>query len=125
MRVDVARVPTARERAAAVTRPERAPEGRRHRALLAADVERRAVCVLDDRDQAAVASEALGRTEPRASSAAMEVSRGVVIDSCYCIQLSAVFQFIVLMLRAFCEYSDIRNRPEVAAAETSNWLLSI
>ena len=58
MRVDEARAAAARERAAAIARPERAPERRRHRALLAADVERRAALVLDDRDQAAVAREA-------------------------------------------------------------------
>ena len=73
VRVDVARATAARERAAAIARPERALERRRHRALLAADVERRAALVLDDRDHAAVAARrftvSIGRSERPAPSA--------------------------------------------------------
>jgi hypothetical protein len=58
MRIDVAAVVAARERAVAVARPQRALERRRDRAALAADVERRAVLVLNDRDQAPVTREA-------------------------------------------------------------------
>jgi hypothetical protein len=71
--VDVAHVPAAGERAAAVTRPKRAPERRRDRPLFTADVERSPSLVLEDCDQAPVATEALdgfdwqvGATNPSA-----------------------------------------------------------
>ena len=63
MRVDVARAVAARERAAAIARPERALERRRDRALLSTYVERRAALVLYDRDQATVAGEPLDRLD--------------------------------------------------------------
>jgi hypothetical protein len=47
MRVNVARVPATGNEQAAIARPECASERRRDRPLLAADVERRAVLVLD------------------------------------------------------------------------------
>jgi hypothetical protein len=59
VRVDVVLAIAARERAAAVPRPERALEQRRHRALLAPDVERRALGIFRDPDEAAVAAQAL------------------------------------------------------------------
>jgi len=59
MPVDVTVIPAARKRAAAIPGPERTSQRRRYRAVLAADIERRAVLVLDDRDQTTVAGEAL------------------------------------------------------------------
>ena len=58
MRMHVEPIATAREGAAAVARPERTAQLRRDDALLAPDVERRAVMILNDLDDAAVAGEA-------------------------------------------------------------------
>jgi hypothetical protein len=58
VRVDVAAVVASGERAVPVARPERALERSRDGPALAANVERRAVLVLDDRDEAPVAGEA-------------------------------------------------------------------
>ncbi len=65
MRFDEPRAVTARERAVPIARPKRAPERRRHRALLATHVERRAAFILRHDDDARVAREALHRFERR------------------------------------------------------------
>src|SRR5690606_31978573 len=59
MSVDVTLPMAAGKCAAAIARPERAPQRRRDRAALSSDVERHAALVLRDRDQAAVAAEPL------------------------------------------------------------------
>jgi hypothetical protein len=59
MRIDVPRVMASRKRAMPIACPQRALQRRRHRALLAADVERRAAFVLDNGDDGAVARDAL------------------------------------------------------------------
>src|SRR6185503_8044415 len=64
---DEPRAVTTRERAVSITRPNRAPNRRRHRALLATHGERRAALVLRDDDDARIARNALHRLERRVS----------------------------------------------------------
>ena len=63
MSVDIARLVAAREGAPAIAGPKRAFQCRRDGAPLASDVERRAVLVLNDRNQAAVAGQAPDRLD--------------------------------------------------------------
>ena len=79
VRVDVVRTPATRKRAAAVARPQRALQRRGDHAPLAPDVERRAVVVFDDRDQAAVAGEALHRLD-RQIRAPRPSAEGFLVD---------------------------------------------
>jgi hypothetical protein len=69
MGIDVTAVVTAGERAVAVARPERAFERRCNGAAFAPDVERRAVLVLDDRDEAPIACEPLDGIDRQVGSA--------------------------------------------------------
>src|SRR6478736_157205 len=79
MRVHVASVMAAWERAAPVARPECTLERCRDRPLLTADIQWRASIVLDDRDQAPVAGQTLDRVdrEVRASNPSAE---GFLVD---------------------------------------------
>ena len=79
MRVDVAALRAAGKTAAAVARPQRAPDRRRHRAGLAADIERLAVAVLDDDDALAVAGQPPCRLD-RQPGASAAVAQCRVID---------------------------------------------
>src|SRR4051812_45981320 len=69
MAMNESRLAAPGERAAAIARPQRAPNGRRHDALLAPDVERRAALVLDNGDQASIAREPLDRLDRQVGSA--------------------------------------------------------
>src|SRR5512134_1638608 len=58
---DKPRAVTPWERAVSITRPQRAPKRRRHRAMLASDIQRRSAVVLRHDDDTGVASNALDR----------------------------------------------------------------